>query len=574
MKLPSYILFLCILIACMGEWLFTPITVYGEATSTTDKDSQLISTTEEQEKDAADSKEIRIRKDEFDEIVGQLQGMKELLLTMKRDYEVRLNEMQEKIVALEKERTQTTDVVSQPASTEEAPIAGTEDIPMKKEEYGAVVEKIQKMESDYNIRLKEIQETYDSRLEEMQQKVAVAPQPASPEAGKWSPEQPITLLSTGKSYMNISFDGLFAAAGSTAEELGSLSSGGHDPNQRGFTVQNLETTFDGAVDPYFKGQASIVFQIDQDGESLIEVEEAFLTSMSLPLNLQAKAGTFFTEFGRLNPFHPHAWDFADQPLVNGRFLGPDGLRGPGARLSWLAPTSNYTELFFTVQDSQGETAYSFRNDDALFGREAVETSVRSMEDMLYTQRVTTSFDVTDETTVLLGASSAFGPNSTGRDKDTIVYGLDMFWKWKSSYASGGFPFVTWQTEVMGRRFEAGEDADAGLSNETLNNWGAYSQIAWGFKKRWVAGFRVDYVDGLKEFEGHEEEEEEEGHHHHGEGLGFERLRFSPNLTFYSSEFSKIRLQYNFDDILGNDTSEHTVVLQFEFLLGSHGAHKF
>ena len=57
-------------------------------------------------------------------------------------------------------------------------------------------------------------------------------------------------------------------------------------------------------------------------------------------------------------------------------------------------------------------------------------------------------------------------------------------------------------------------------------------------------------------------------------LGYERWRLSPNLTFYPSEFSKIRLQYNYDDILENDSTEHSVFLQFEFLLGSHGAHKF
>ena len=92
--------------------------------------------------------------------------------------------------------------------------------------------------------------------------------------------------------MNISFDGLFSAGGSTAQDLEKLETGGHDPNQRGFTVQNLETVFEGAIDPYFKGQANIIFQIDKDGESFLEVEEAYLTSMSLPLNLQAKAGTF------------------------------------------------------------------------------------------------------------------------------------------------------------------------------------------------------------------------------------------------------------------------------------------
>ena len=93
----------------------------------------------------------------------------------------------------------------------------------------------------------------------------------------------------------------------------------------------------------------------------------------------------------------------------------------------------------------------------------------------------------------------------------------------------------------------------------MNNWGTYSQITWGFKKRWVAGLRGDYVDG------------EEGAI---DPLGFERWRLSPNLTFFPSEFSKIRLQYNYDDILEDNGTEHSVFLQFEFLLGSHGAHKF
>ncbi|MDB6122515.1 MAG: hypothetical protein JWQ71_1508, partial [Pedosphaera sp.] len=50
-------------------------------------------------------------------------------------------------------------------------------------------------------------------------------------------------------------------------------------------------------------------------------------------------------------------------------------------------------------------------------------------------------------------------------------------------------------------------------------------------------------------------------------------RISPNLTWYPSEFSKIRLQYNFDhrNGIGDD---HSVWMQFEFLLGTHAAHKF
>ncbi|MGN6555008.1 MAG: hypothetical protein ACTHLW_14970 [Verrucomicrobiota bacterium] len=58
--------------------------------------------------------------------------------------------------------------------------------------------------------------------------------------------------------------------------------GGHDPNQRGFTVQGGEVNFQGAVDPYFRGNANIVFQLDSSSETFVELEEAWLETVSLP----------------------------------------------------------------------------------------------------------------------------------------------------------------------------------------------------------------------------------------------------------------------------------------------------
>ncbi len=117
-------------------------------------------------------------------------------------------------------------------------------------------------------------------------------------------------------------------------------------------MQNLELVFDAAVDPYLRGQANVVLQITPEGETTVELEEAYVTTTSLPHGLQLKAGQFLTEFGRLNPTHPHAWDFVDQPLAIGRFFGGDGLRSAGARLSWLLPTAYYSEAFLTVQNGQ------------------------------------------------------------------------------------------------------------------------------------------------------------------------------------------------------------------------------
>src|SRR5437588_7164138 len=142
--------------------------------------------------------------------------------------------------------------------------------------------------------------------------------------------QPITIGGGGKNYMNISFDGLFALAYSSARDLDHIEVGDHDPQQRGFNARNIELALDGAVDPYFEGFANIVFKLDNDNATEVEVEEAFLQTTSLPFNLQLKAGQFFAAFGRLNPQHPHVWDLAVAAWLRGRLLGPDSLRAAGA----------------------------------------------------------------------------------------------------------------------------------------------------------------------------------------------------------------------------------------------------
>ncbi|MDB6038456.1 MAG: hypothetical protein JWM99_2297 [Verrucomicrobiales bacterium] len=67
----------------------------------------------------------------------------------------------------------------------------------------------------------------------------------APGSKPWSLSDPIRLGGNMANYMNVSFDALTAAGTSTEKDIESLQLGGHDPNQRGFTVQNLELTFDG-----------------------------------------------------------------------------------------------------------------------------------------------------------------------------------------------------------------------------------------------------------------------------------------------------------------------------------------
>jgi hypothetical protein len=366
-------------------------------------------------------------------------------------------------------------------------------------------------------------------------------------------------------YMNVSFVGLTDFGWSTEPDVGSLQVGDHDPKVRGFSIPNAELVLDGAVDPYFRGFANIVYKLDAEGETGVELEEMYFLTAALPGNLQLKGGQFFAEFGRQNPQHPHAWGFADQPLVLNRMFGGEGLRSQGVRLSWLLPTSWYTEAMVSVMNSTGETTSSFRSEESteIHGGEATERAVERLGDLLFVPRLSTSIDLTSTQTVLLGGSAAFGPNNAGPDANTQVYGLDLYWKWKSPTAGQGFPFVSFQTEVLERRYHAPErDAIVGvaiLPAITLRDRGAYAQLLWGIKPLIVAGLRGEFVDAQPAG--------------FNSDLRADRYRISPDLTWYPTEFSKFRVQYNYDHRSGIGV-DHSLWFQLEFLLGAHAAHKF
>jgi hypothetical protein len=126
--------------------------------------------------------------------------------------------------------------------------------------------------------------------------------------------------------------------------------------------------------------------------------------------------------------------------------------------------------------------------------------------------------------------------------------------------------VKWQTEAMYRRFEAGRGIDESFPvAETFHDWGMYSQVVWGFKKGWTTGLRGDYV--------HMEDSA-----YTDDPARQSRERVAADLTWYPTEFSKIRLQYNHDFLEEDDffsaRQADSLFLQFEFILGAHGAHKF
>jgi len=377
--------------------------------------------------------------------------------------------------------------------------------------------------------------------------------------------------------LDFSLDVLAAGGGSSVSdsELGNLQGGGHDPRKNGFTVQNVELSMSGAIDPYLYGEAHIIFFIDPiEGETVVELEEAFLTTQQLPWGLQVKAGQYFTEFGRLNARHPHQWEWMDQPIINTRLFGPDGMRGTGARIGWLTPLPWYSELLVGVQNGNGETMASFLANDEYYeerpigGRPFVGQDSNAFNGLAYSLRWENGFDLSRELSSIIGASAAFGPNPTGSGGDTQVYGVDFTFKWRPVANERGTPYVISQTEVMYRNFDA-EEADDGaggtLPASTLEDYGFYSQLLYAWKPRWRAGVRLEYASGSGEsVDGSA-----------SDPFRDDRYRLSPLVEFLPSEFSRIRLQYNYDDAEHLDDGDaHSVWTGFEYLIGSHSAHRY
>jgi hypothetical protein len=390
--------------------------------------------------------------------------------------------------------------------------------------------------------------------------------------------------------IDISLDGLFAGGWSTEPDLSlqDLEGGGHDPRKRGFTVRGVELSMMGAVDPYLDGEMHTVAFLDPiQGDTLIELEEAFLSTRTLPHGLQLKAGQFLTEFGRINPSHPHAWAWLDQPIINTRVFGPDGMRAPGVRLSWLVPVHWFSQVYVALQNANGESMASFLANQEFFeerpigGRPYVYRGVESIEDLTYTFRWENSWTTCcEEVTWLLGQSAAFGPNTTGPEGNTQIFGLDLTRKWKPAKNERGWPFTIWMSELIMRRYRA--DAYLGpnpsdpvnilsLPGETLTDGGFYMQYLYGFKPKWACGLRYEYAWGCN----NSLNQDYVPVSHNQDPFRDNRHRLSPLLAWYLTEFSRFNFQYNFD-IAEHlpDKNAHSFWLGAEFMLGSHPAHKF
>jgi hypothetical protein len=319
--------------------------------------------------------------------------------------------------------------------------------------------------------------------------------------------------------------------------------GGHDPSENGFNLQQLELSLGSAVDPYFRFDANVVFGLEE-----VEVEEAYATTLALGSRLQARTGQFLSRFGRLNPTHLHDWNFVDQPFPLGRVFGGEGNRGLGLELSYLTPLPWYVELVASATLSRGEgAARSFYPE---------EHRVEDPGDLLYVAALKQFFALSPDWSLAFGLSVALAPNAHGDRREAVVYGGDAYLKYRpiSEPATGELGLATeWLCRV--RDLPEGRLMDAG----------GYLELVVKFARRYAAGAR--YEIGTPSYD--------RDWNVASDPLDPEwtqaRARTSAALTYTPSEFSRFRLQGS-RDAAGSEI--WAAFLSAEFVTGAHHAHAF
>ncbi|MEJ5173422.1 MAG: hypothetical protein WHT47_06880, partial [Hydrogenothermaceae bacterium] len=296
---------------------------------------------------------------------------------------------------------------------------------------------------------------------------------------------------------------------------------------------------------------------------------------------QLKGGKFYSKFGRLNEQHPHFWDFVDAPLIYRAVFGEHNLLEKGAQLTWLAPTPFY--LMFGVEVFQGDNENNFdRNGFSVPNTNPINTTptdyfkvADTKKPNLYTFFVKPSFDI-GKLSILGGFTYAEGKTRIDHLEDedphavagkTRIYGLDL----TARYSIDSYRYITWQSEYIHRNFDGvryGYDNSNNLITPSLNRKqaGFYSQLIYKFDRRWRVGARYDLISKNDVFVNNV-----------NENLPDNLYKYSFMVDFLPSEFSRIRLQYNYDRSLfldGERKPNNEIILQFNMAIGAHGTHGF
>jgi hypothetical protein len=409
--------------------------------------------------------------------------------------------------------------------------------------------------------LEQVKADYDARINELEARLAVAERSSvkthriAVEAIDVAEETAIT-ASAGQSGPN-AFNpaisavlmGTYAVVDDSWEVIPGFATDGElGPGGSGFALGESEINFKAAIDDLFFGNLTLALE-DEDGDTQVSTEEAWVQTLALPYGLSTLAGRYFSNIGYLNKFHRHADDFSDRPLPYQAFFGGQYVED-GARINWIAPTRLLFEL-------GAETNWSNRYPNTGGGMSpgAWDVYANLGGDIGYSNSWQFGLSYIDMNVKERAGAVDVADTFTGSSKLT---GLDFVWKW----APEGNP-TQQNFKLQAEYFYREEDGLYANQNYNGNQDGWYVQGVWQFRPQWRVGYRYDTLssDNGNAFVGTALEDPDNN-----------PKRNTVMVDWSHSEFSRLRLQYTYDQVY--DNANNQLVLQYIMSMGAHGAHEF
>jgi hypothetical protein len=290
----------------------------------------------------------------------------------------------------------------------------------------------------------------------------------------------------------------------------------------------FEFAFQAALDPYsytkvfvsYEEPLEIAGYPEEEGEEEhggFALEEGYLYWVGLPGRTGLKVGKFRQEIGLYNRWHTHALMEVDRPLPTVAFLGDDGLIQTG--LSLTSPTltlgPSATTAYFELTAGTNDALFEGGNQPSYLGR-----------------LQSTYFQV--------GATGVYGRNSD-ESLTSRLLGLDFAFRWSPPARALYQDF-----QLKGEWYWVEKEIDLPGGGMT-DRRGGWAQANYRFSRRWIAGFRGDYLEA---------------------GDGDPTYQLVPTLSWWQSEWVRLRLQYNYLKA-ANAGGNHTVLLQVVWAIGPH-----
>jgi len=302
-------------------------------------------------------------------------------------------------------------------------------------------------------------------------------------------------------------------------------------NKNTLNLGETELVLESYLNPYSRG--TVVFTVE---DSTFSVEEAYINIFKgLPDGFALKAGKYRIGFGKLNPLHPHAYDFIDAPKVMGSMLpGDDGYNDIGAQISYMIPTKGTWASIISADILNGSSWHP-NESQAASG---------------WVGRWSNSFLIEDKTPLDIGFSATQGTNNVQWNKKTQVYGADIKTK---------IPFNSYTKLILqGEYFYNDSDVIVSTTTGSFNRTGRSGFYAfWDlyFMQRWNAGILYSQYTPQENI-----------------SLTDSEVTYFVGFSFLE-ETTLLRLAYN-QFIPQGAPVNNTVTLQLLFSMGPHKAHQF